>query len=119
MIKKILNLIISKKTIQNFKALIRFIKDNRFLDKQKAFKYHWFKAELETKNFQYHLVLNKKDRRSCLVLKKSQQQKIDLLYDKFKNLTYNFYIDLVTTYIDFSIPLSKIVKKLISIAQNH
>ena len=98
--------------------MIRLIKDNRFLDKQKAFKYHWFKAELETKNFQYHLVLNKKDRRSCRVIEKRQQPKIDLLYDKFKNLNYDFFIDLGTNYGEFSIPLSKIVKKVISIEPN-
>jgi len=115
MFKRILKLLISKKIRNDLRVWLQTIKDKRILNKQISYKYHWFKKEFITQNFKYELVLSKRDRRSCRVIEKKQQPKIDLIYEKFQNQNYDFFIDLGTNYGEFSIPMSSIVNKVISI----
>lgn len=118
MIKKFLNILFQREEIEKIKIWIQRFKDTSALKKIKTYKYYWFKKKFNTKHIEYELVLNSKDTRSLRVIENKQQKKVDIIFNTLKDLNYDLFIDVGSNYGEFSIPISFIVNKVVSIEPN-
>lgn len=115
---KIYKFLIKKKTRDEIKNFISIYRDQKFLDKQTAYNFHWFRKKFKIFEIEYYLVLNKKDLRSCRVFEKRQEKKIEFLINTIKKFEKNYFIDIGANYGEFSIPISHLAEKTISIEPN-